>query len=194
MYIYEQNKVGHRYFQRLPSSQGGSVFGQVRRGDAVQTAFTSGRAGWHGRGDSILRSPAGGLPLPPGRVPAAGREMVLLHVLRNGVALRVRRWSCSVGQEMELLCGREMVLLCGLGDGVALQIGRLHRSAGCRCVSARRTAPFQPRGWVRTATCALQPGTWLGKGLSREGSGGWKVSFGAHGFAPGSALFMYEQC
>ena len=72
MYIYERNKVGHRYFQRPLSSQGGSVFRQVRRGDAVQTAFTSGRAGRRRRG--------GRHPSPcrwAERLPA-GQEMVLL--------------------------------------------------------------------------------------------------------------------
>ena len=88
MYIYERNKVGHRYFQRPLSSQGGSVFRQVRRGDAVQTAFTSGRAGWRRRG--------GRHPSPASRwaAPAAGQS----------ACLRVRRWCCSAGQEIASLC------------------------------------------------------------------------------------------
>ena len=61
---------------------------------------------------------------------------------------------------------------CGSGDGVALRVRRSHPSAGCRHVSARHTALFQPRGWVRTAMRALQPSTCLGKDLSREGNWG----------------------
>lgn len=38
--------MGCRYFERLLSSQGGLAFRQVRSGDAVQTAFASGRTGW----------------------------------------------------------------------------------------------------------------------------------------------------
>lgn len=88
MYIYERNKVGHRYFQRLLSSQGGSVFRHVRRGrcsprprsPAAERAGTGEVAG-------ILRPPAGGLPLPPGRCLPAGQETVSLSGSGDGVAL-----------------------------------------------------------------------------------------------------------
>lgn len=129
MYIYEWNKVGHRYFQRPLSCQGSSVFRQVRRGDAVQTTFTSGRAGWHRRG---------------GRHPPASQ------------------WAAFA---------TGTVPARGSGHGVALCVRRSHCSAGCWCVSVRHTAPCQPRGWVCASKCALQPGGWLGKGLSRGNLG-----------------------
>lgn len=144
MYIHEWNKVGHRSFQRLLSSQGGSVLRRVRREDAAQTAFTGG--------------------LNASRQPGA---------------------ASATGEGPT----------CCPGDRVAPWAGRLRCSAGCQHVS-RRTAPFQPWACSLTAMSAQQPGARLGKGLSRGGAGIWgqKVSFGARGFAPDSALFMYEQC
>lgn len=59
----------------------------------------------------------------------------------------------------------------GQDSGVALWVMRSRCSAGCWHVSVRHTAPCQPRGWVRTATRALQPGNRLGKGLSRGNLG-----------------------
>lgn len=77
------------------------------------------------------------------------------------------------------------------GDGVAQRVGRWRRSAGCWRVVGEMHGPVPS---VRTAARALQPSAWLGRGLSGEGNWGWKVSFGARGFAPESALFIYEQC
>lgn len=135
MYIYERNKVGHRYFQRPLSSQSGSVFRQVRRGDAVQTAFTSGRAG--------RRRQA----LPPGSAPAC----------RSGdsVALWVRRSRRSAQRDAQPCSSHEAGSIpprvpCSpalgwgrvfpkreIGDGKwVLEHMDLHRVLRCLCISS----------------------------------------------------------
>jgi len=150
--------VGHRCFQRPLSSQGGRVFRQLRRGDAVQTAVVVAEQASAGEVAGILHLPAGGLPLP------AAQEMLSPHRSGGGLALWFRRCCHPAGQEIAWLCWVPVRLSKTHSPIPAARLGPYcHTCPAARCLAGegsfqrgklRMESEFQST-WICTRFCTV---------------------------------------